>query len=146
MRVLSIGDQIQVGRCTLVFGSPEEVEALIQAEKQSDSAGIELRHRDLGSPFPIAYPTGPPALPQKLSAMQAVELTNVLDYLRTELLWAVSQIQEPQSAHTPGAQVQVPNAVWHRLQQLPLNLSQYLKHLADPHDEPKGVDLTDSNL
>lgn len=133
LRVLSIGDQIHLGRCVLVFGSPEELEEKIEAALDDESShhDTDQKNRELEQVFPIAYPNGAPTLPDELSPTQIVELSNVLDYVRTEVLSALYHCQEPVVRDGRNV-VNLPNAAWHRLQKLPGQLANYLKDLADP--------------
>ena len=59
MRVLQIGDQIAIGRCLLVYGSPEEITAKVEALLNNGKAAAETAsHTQFGSdPF-----EGAPAL------------------------------------------------------------------------------------
>jgi hypothetical protein len=136
MRVLSIGDQISIGRCTLVYGSPEEVAALVQAGQPVSPLPSELAVNDPLQLFPVAYPAGPPELPRNLTNTQLVELSNLLDYLRTEILLALHHCQEPLTKDTTGY-VHLPGPAWNRLKLLPFQLSHYLSHLADPRTDPE---------
>src|SRR5690606_25679044 len=80
-----------------------------------------------------AFPFGPPKIPLDLSAKQIVDLATLLEYTRTEVLTALSQI----SAITIDEEevIQLPRSAWHRLQQLPPQLSRYLSDLVDPAQE-----------
>lgn len=137
MRVLSIGDQIHVGRCVLVYGSQKQIdEKIINEEDSGDSKRIDtdIRNRDQAQVYPEAYPSGPPEMPEGLSPTQAVELSNVLDFVRTEILSALYKCHEP-VVRDGVNQVTLPNAAWHRLQRVPLQLAQYLRSLSEPHSE-----------
>lgn len=136
LRMLSVGDQIHLGRCVLVYGSPEELEEKIEAALDDESShhDTDLRKIEQEQAFPVAYPNGPPTLPDELSPTQVVELSNVLDYVRTEVLSALYHCQEPVVRDGKNV-VNLPNAAWHRLQKLPVYLAKYLKELADPGAE-----------
>ncbi|MCA9081520.1 MAG: FHA domain-containing protein [Planctomycetaceae bacterium] len=134
MRLLSVGDQVHIGRCVLVFGSPEQLKQEIatgERELQDPSTQSDIVGREDGTHFPDAYPAGPPALPEGLTPTQTVELTNLLDYVRTEVLSALYQTDEAERPATP--KVQLPRPAWHRLQRLPLWLAQQLEGLANPN-------------
>ena len=140
MRLLTLGDQIHIGRCALVYGSPEELNAHIADqladlnELATDTQGEVVAPVPL---FPDAYPSGPPALPEGLTATQAVELSNLLDYVRTEVLAALYHCTEPAARETPEF-VQLTRPSWQRLQKLPLLLAQQLAQLADPVDNEQN--------
>ncbi|MCA8995094.1 MAG: FHA domain-containing protein [Planctomycetaceae bacterium] len=148
MRVLSIGDQIHVGRCVLVYGSQQQIdEKIINEEDSSDNSkriDTDIRNRDQAHVFPDAYPGGPPEIPEGLTPLQAVELANVLDFVRTEVLSALYKCHEP-VVRDGVNQVNLPNAAWHRLQRVPLQLAQYLKKLSEPHSEAGHGTVEDEN-
>jgi len=135
MRVLKKGDQISVGRCLLVVMASSELSAppredeskppietggTLSANKSSDDITI-----------PVSYPGGPPPLPTGLSAVQAAELTDVLNYVRTTMLESIEQMEDEEDTKESDP-VKLSRQYWHRLQSLPGKISTYLNEIADP--------------
>ncbi len=73
MRVLQIGDQIAIGRCLLVYGSPEEITAKVEAMLNNGKAAAETAsHTQFGSdPF-----EGAPALRMEKEAGSSLPETD----------------------------------------------------------------------
>ena len=139
LHVLRLGDQVLVGRCLLVFGSPEELAELVpevgemptgvrtvssvESQKMTDEAQLEC---------PNLFRDGPPPLPTGLSGMQTARASDVLAYIHTSLLRTLYSVQAPPDAKDPNDEVTISAAAWHRLQTLQLELAQYLKQIAEP--------------
>lgn len=140
MHVLRIGDQLLIGRCLLVFGSPEELGALEQLEESDDvqrtvsQAEGHKMTEDAGLECPELFRDGPPPLPTELSAVQTAQTTDVLAYLHTTLLRALYAVQGSPNAPGPLEDVAVSAAAWHRLQRLQMDLATYLKQIAEPRE------------
>ena len=128
MRTIQIGDQIALGRCLLVVGSPEELAALdvdIQLPTANDGMGD-----DAGDPV-HAFPLGPHKTPTGLSPQQMVDIATLLEFTRTELLSVLHEV----SVGVEDDDVQLSRTGWHKLQSLPVQLSQYLSELVDPSED-----------
>lgn len=137
MHVLQVGDQVHIGRCLLVYGTPEELAA--RAEQAGDVPGrgtvegLEDRATTQGEEdCPDLFRDGPPPLPSRLSGVQAAEMEDVLAYLHTMLLRALYSVQAPQNAAESTDEVTISARNWHRLQQVQMQLATYLKQTADP--------------
>lgn len=132
MRVLQPGDQISMGRCMLVIGSPEEIAAKSKSGNDnrnpsqtgvSDESDLALN----------AFPSGAPQCPHGLSPLQAAETANLVEYMRTEVLAALNQMKSARNEDNEEA-MQLSAEAWHRLQGLPGQLARYLEFLGNPGD------------
>lgn len=134
VRVLRPGDQISIGRCVLLVGSPEE----LAVGQGTHSSGEQ--HQPERTSFPLpgdegegsipAFPHGPPPLPEQLNGLQTAELSDVLEYIRTEV---VSVLRDVFDSHEISDDlVCLPRVSWHRLQQLAPEISRYQQQLTDP--------------
>ena len=129
MRVLRPGDQITVGRCMLVFVE-SEAESAPEVVEQSltEMSVVDSNLEDM----PLAFPQGPPPVPTELAAVQAAELSDLLEYIRTEIIGILQGIHDPEN-ETPDAElVRVQLSEWHRLQNLSGQIARYLKNITDP--------------
>lgn len=132
MRVLHPGDQIVIGRCTLIFGHPGEIDFPDSAATMSveeDDDGTDLPG---GQSIPLPIPT-PPELPLALNALQTAQVSDILNYVRAQLSQVLDcgQEQKPLIDKTQ-LRIVVPGAGWHLLQKVQMDLSVYLRDLADP--------------
>lgn len=145
MWVLQIGDQILFGRCLLVYGSPEELAGAAFRPKKSDS-GLSIlppEHGDddEGTHLPIPEEPAPPPcpfgqrpeMPGQMSPLQAVQVSDLLSYVRSIVLFVLESGEEQRPVPTKGSnRMTVPPESWHQLQKLQLDLSQLLREIADP--------------
>lgn len=130
MRTIQIGDQIALGRCLLVVGSPEEIADLaidVKVPELDDGMGDDPS--EIVDPFPF----GPPEIPQGLTPRQAAEVATLLEYARTEILTTLSQVLEVPEKESN--EIEIPRSAWHRLQMLPPQIARSLDKLIDPGDE-----------
>jgi pSer/pThr/pTyr-binding forkhead associated (FHA) protein len=134
VRVLRLGDQISVGRCVLLVGSPEE----LAVENVPASSGQRRPLEQTEFPLPEgeeehslpAFPHGPPPLPEQLSGLQTAELSDVLEYMRTEVVGVLREVFDSHEINEDL--VCLPRFAWHRLQQLAPEISRYQRQLTDP--------------
>lgn len=156
LRVLQPGDQISVGRCILVFGSPEEI-ARRMAEYEQASPGADLSDAtitagsmaadDDAGPSAIAgqtptddgyfelFPEGFPPLPSDLRPVQRAELSDVLAYAHDQIRSLIEASQTPlsESGVTPAAQ-SVPWPAWQRMLSLEVKLAGALRQVVEPDE------------
>jgi FHA domain len=155
MRVLQIGDQIAIGRCLLVFGSPEEITAKVEAMLNSGrAAGDTDSHTKYGSePFEgqtsysngevdpgsfqeaeeeqssELFPEGAPDPPRGLRPLQRAQVSDLLGYCHEQIrriLQAATQENEN------GQAMRVTWQEWQRLLRLEMELAATMKKVADP--------------
>jgi pSer/pThr/pTyr-binding forkhead associated (FHA) protein len=134
MHVLRIGDQILVGRCLLIYGDPEELDELAEAEPSRGDVRETVSVGQEGD-NPLDCPSmfhRPPPLPRGMNAIQTAQTSDLLAYLHTELLRGLYGIQGDVESPDPPPSVTLPTRTWRRLQQLQLHLADYLKRIAEP--------------
>lgn len=156
MRVLQIGDLLSIGRCLLVYGSPEEIAHLHEnvstaelddaGEEVAQSAGTEFGHLDRpkatraensydDEDLPL-FPQGPPILPQTLFPVQRALVSDVLAYLHDELRSVLEGVEENSPDEGAPADtlrtLSFDQANWHRLLKLEMDLAVYLRQIVEP--------------
>jgi pSer/pThr/pTyr-binding forkhead associated (FHA) protein len=143
VHVLQIGDQLQIGRCLLVFGSRDELAKRV-AELQNrpspfpETGTVISGFGALDEPQRLAempgelFPNGAPGPPTDLSPLQTAQLADLLAYMHSNLtnilLVAESYVQEERR----GADLLLPRGAWHRIQQLHMHLAETLRKVTDP--------------
>ncbi|MCX7422430.1 MAG: FHA domain-containing protein [Planctomycetia bacterium] len=165
LRVLQFGDLIAVGRCVLVFGSPEEIarrfrstsspainrlkEVVAGSDSESDDDD-DIRHSatmELGSAHPSDWSdmldaasqdmaSNPPTLPETFSLGQRAQLTDLIAFLHHQILQVLSSGREPSMPDSVGCRL-LDGVVWHQLVNLELQLSQMLRGVSNPDAEQK---------
>ncbi|MHC4877550.1 MAG: FHA domain-containing protein [Planctomycetota bacterium] len=150
MHVLRIGDQIAIGRCLLLYGSTDQIEAQIQARRgdfqQSaggtvtfESAGVRSGQDGAddaaainGDELPQMFPDGAPPLPQGLRPVQLAQLADALAHLHDRLRSVIERGKAVgEKGHEPRLfEVDWPD--WQRLLQVEMDLSMYIRGTSDP--------------
>jgi pSer/pThr/pTyr-binding forkhead associated (FHA) protein len=152
---LQVGDCVNVGRTTLLFGSEEQIRDRIVSYQQPSQAkspnedlpmavtvvGEQLEmghlpHLDPESQDPaqcvvnglLLRAKDLPPLPQNLSPSQAARLTEILELLHK----AINQITLYAQAIEGGARLAVHPVPWQNLLMLQLLLARYIRGVADP--------------
>jgi len=146
MRVLQVGDQILIGRCLLLYGSPEEValradevhklEVPEAANESATHAGEKPGDDELELPGEL-FPEGPPPIPGELNLAQSAEVSEMVNYAHSRILkiLLLAQQQGGTSRKLQAAWMTVPPSAWLELSQLEADLAAYLRDLADPKTE-----------
>ena len=154
LRVLRPGDHIQIGRCTLLFGSEEEiadrakrlgvdVQALLPWQGPSTSSipagGLSdaefslsdnLTHDNMLSPL---FHGECPPLPSDMTPAQRARLSDALTYIHEHLN---SIVQVGREAEEPShGQMHVPWERWQNLMLLQRDLAGWLQQVANPEEE-----------
>lgn len=144
MRVLQVGDQVQIGRCLLLYGSPQQIEARIRETgrkwtgDQTMTSEPKERSDDPGSSvdadlFEDPFPHGPPELPQNLSGVHMAQMSDLLSYIHSRVLRVLLGVEElPEAKVEDMLRMGLPDPAWHELQELEMRLSAYMKGIADP--------------
>ena len=151
MRVLQIGDQVSIGRCLLVYGSPEQVNVSSSGSGSRKSLADESNHTEFGSSsdsgLQIAdpatadptdaleelFPAGPPEMPSGLRPVQQAQVSDILAYLHDRIRFVLEEAREVTNEQEgPERAMVVARENWHRLLQLEMELAVYLKKAADP--------------
>lgn len=145
LRVLQAGDQVWVGRCLLVYGSPEEIAAVraripvkhldddytVHASAPSGSSAevVEPSIEDYGDLFP----SGPPDPPDGLTTAQRAEVSDMLAYTHDEILKVLAAgKQDPRTTAVNPGPVSVEWGAWQDLSRLGMLLATYLRKIAEP--------------
>lgn len=149
LRVLQPGDHLQIGRCTLLFGSDAEiadyarrigveVKSLSPLNGGSSEGNLEsdsdLQLAEEQTPenlqLPL-FPGGAPQLPEELQALQRARMSDVLAYIH-ERMRAVAFEAEETNQPRPDNFVEVPWQHWQNMLQLQRDLAAYLKSISNP--------------
>ncbi|MFV0445204.1 MAG: FHA domain-containing protein [Planctomycetaceae bacterium] len=139
MHVLQIGDQLQIGRCLLLFGSPEELAARCDNAEPSGSRRTVQSLEELATyqgedECQDLFPDGPPPLPERLNGIQTAQTEDVLAYFHSTLLQALYSVEGAPDETTPLESVEISARHWHRLQRLQTQLATYLREIGQPRD------------
>lgn len=135
LHILQLGDQLLIGRCLLVFGSPEEI------SNYDDEHGVEIPTTpvdedqltiDSNIECQDLFPHGPPPLPAQLGPLQRVQLSDLLAFAHSRLLRSLYSIQGTPNQDQPLSEVTISARAWHRMQQLQMDLATYLKSVSEP--------------
>jgi hypothetical protein len=154
IRRLRAGDQINIGRSMLLFGTLEEIAARKSAERPAVRAAVDggtipgtVAGDDLGFELHGGANTNPgdrtaydwarsetemPPLPQKMSAAQSARLAEIFDFLHKGLAVAGENIQ----ANEDGSEVRIGFAEWQTIQATQMFLARYMRAVADPEHQP----------
>src|SRR5690606_33587442 len=113
VHVLQVGDQIQIGRCLLVFGSREELARKVAEDEKKRPRHLQengtvvsevddLLREPLFAEMPgELFPNGVPGPPEGLTPLQTAQVSDLLAYVHSNLtnvlLVAESCIQEDQN-------------------------------------------------
>lgn len=141
LRVLRSGDLVMVGRCVLLMGGPEELKKLKERLRQlpeTRNAELESMTEASGqiadaSDLSLAFPDGPPPLPGQLTPLQTAELSDLLEYLRTELL-SLLTLPTDEIHTSEGDFIRVSRDVWQGLESLAPDLARMLNQLTNGED------------
>lgn len=151
LRVLQPGDHMQIGRCTLLYGSDAQIAehasklgvevasltplnhvADLSLSGSSDSS-VEFHLADDFQPenlqMPL-FPGGPPRLPDELEPGQRARVSDVLAYIHERMRDVAFESQEPQEDR--DGVIEVPWQNWQNMLQLQRDLAAYLQKISNP--------------
>jgi pSer/pThr/pTyr-binding forkhead associated (FHA) protein len=154
IRRLRPGDQVSLGRSTLLFGTMEEIEErrrteaglagthnnaqTVRAEEVASASGRSSASSKRSAPPPAvnaelpewtACDSGIPPLPAKLTGSQVARLAEIFDHLHRGLSLAVENI----SANEAGTEVRLAFAEWQTIQAVQHLLARYSRTIAEPN-------------
>lgn len=152
LRVLQPGDHLQIGRCTLLFGSDAQIAeharklgvdvASLTPSSQVIEGNSKVRpEHDSDAEFALAddfslehmqmplFPGGAPALPNHLSPTDRARISDLLAYMHEKLRDVAFEGEQEQD----GDNIVVPWDRWQNMLQLHRDLAMYLKQIANPH-------------
>lgn len=153
IRRLRPGDQIAIGRSTLLFGSYAEITirqndaqpisksvsrpidktigdlSMLEDEVDEDFS-LEVAEEKLKLDPPDWSPKDSdlPPLPGKLTPAQSARLAEIFDYLHQGLVSASNAVQTPEDA----VDVRVPFAEWQKIQAVQMIMARYVRGVAEP--------------
>ncbi|MEN9557196.1 MAG: hypothetical protein RLZZ232_3482 [Planctomycetota bacterium] len=146
LRILRPGDHLQLGRCTLLFGTPEEISARAQQLGVSPVDVLPLSRPDLTDSFlrqsrpdglqsdeilPKSLFCGErPPLPSPLTPLQRARISDLLMYIHEQLQHIILTSTESENSATGTMLVD-----WARFQnllQLQKDLAYWLQEVANP--------------
>ncbi len=147
MRILRVGDQVVIGRCMLVVGSPEELASLThapssssverytsgRADQTSATIGdvpepVESDEEEGSEEFGELFPQGPPTVPAGLRPGQRAQVSDLLAYVHEQLGHVVRGGKEDEQQES----VALDRASWQRLLRLQMEMAVNLRTLANP--------------
>jgi hypothetical protein len=154
MRVLRVGDQISIGRCLLVFGSPGEISARAEelngrksVADATDRTSFEHGSHHEGSLFDSTnrrhdfipksddepnlalFPNGPPELPHGMRPLQRAQISDYLGYCHEQIRRLLhSAAEEGDDDHA----MRIGWEDWQRVLRLEMELAIAMKKVADP--------------
>ena len=156
IRRLRAGDQINVGRSLLLYGTLEEIAARKATERPTAKAGSvpdgmttpgTVPGDDMGFDLNSVLQTNGisdrtaydwaktesdmPPLPQKLTPSQSARLAEIFDFLHRGLTLATKNIQ----ANDDGSEVRIGYAEWQTIQATQMFMARYMRAVADPENE-----------
>jgi predicted component of type VI protein secretion system len=150
LRILRHGDVIFVGRSVLLFGSREQIAERLAALRGADSksSGLTGWAENLDSPqppsleyelnwsdFPDAHMTfhalEPPELPQRLTPLQAAQVSELLEYLHLRIRDLLASVRsEPKDGR-----ISLDERQWQGVVDLQSRLAEYRRMVGEPPEE-----------
>ncbi len=150
LRILRYGDVISVGRSVLLYGTRNQIASRIEGLRNdglgdtddlrasdlvdrtdSESLSFELRlgaSEDLQSTLHIPLP---PELPSELSAGQAAQVSEIIEYLHLR----ARQLVQSAMVDDKEQRVTISLSHWQDLLDLQSQLAEYLRTIGDPGEE-----------
>lgn len=142
------GDRVGIGRSVLMFGSNEEIQARITAQKPAEDHTINAQQKtlandgislppdfdigdDLGARFLLDAEHRKPPLPLKLSPSQAARMAEILDFLHRGLASATAALK----ANEAGDSITLLFGEWQKVQAVQMLLGHYLRAVAEPEPQ-----------
>jgi pSer/pThr/pTyr-binding forkhead associated (FHA) protein len=155
IRRLRIGDQVNIGRSMLLFGTLEEIAKRKTLSPVGAKANVPegvtvpgtVPGDDLAFDLNAIAPTNSgdktqlgwgnsesemPPLPQKLSTSQSARISEIFDFLHKGLASACENIQ----ANDDGSEVRIGYGEWQTIQATQMFLARYVRMVADPEHQP----------
>lgn len=141
MRILRVGDNVVIGRCLLVIGSPEELASLVpspSAIERYTEMGVDRTSATIGD-LPVddgleseelgeLFPQGPPTVPGGLQPVHRAQVSDIVAYVHEQLGHVARCGREDQDGET----VSLDRGAWQRLLRLQMEMAVNLRSLANP--------------
>lgn len=142
MRVMQPGDVLLVGRCSLLFTQPvsdEPLTSLNVAPKTvevppdfDDSMDVAYGEPSIGVEPGELNPNGRPPLPENLTALQRVQLSDLLTHLQYRLGMVIKGSVE--DLHASARTIRCDWDTWGMLTSLQFELSQDIRAICNPDE------------
>jgi len=144
--ILRPGDMIMLGRTVLIFGSRDEIGRRLAELRGADlSGGVTLDHDELDGPSDSArfdfelnwgesdaqatlHKLVPPELPTSLSAGQAAQIAELLQYFHLRVRGLIQSVEPAGKAE----RVTLEQRQWQNLLDLQQRLAGYLRAIGEP--------------
>ncbi len=160
LRILQIGDLVSIGRCLLVFGSPEEIanrfqdvypsplgpvqKALgdleassIQSADDEGADGTFERGSDLASDWSERVDSAsqklaaiPPPVPDTFRLVQQAQLIDLITYFHQQIQVVMQQAQEAGTESSTVVRV-LPGMAWRQLVELEMTIASMIREVAE---------------
>ncbi len=118
------------------MGSQSSGGTILPEQAGSSSKAASLEFELDWSENPNAYATlhalQPPELPDNLTAGQAAQLAEVIEYLHIKLRHLIATAQESPSKRADDAQITLDFRRWQELLDLQSRLAEYMKKISEP--------------
>lgn len=142
MRVMQHGDVVLIGRCVLLFNQSlgdEPLTDLDDPRQTMPEAGsddnVDIDFDDgvslAGSDPGILFPQGRPPLPHELSALQRVQLSDLLSYVHEQLGDVIKRSLEDLHG-SPVRSVKCDWITWNKLTALQAEMAQDIRSINNP--------------
>jgi len=151
IRRLKPGDQIGIGRSTLLFGTLEEIAARKAADRQPSKgadvpqgktvAGTIMGESYAGLDFDVdqehpdtlwaKHDADAPPLPQKMTTSQAARLAEIFDFLHRGITQSIENAEISEDA----SEVQLGFTEWQTVLAVQSFLARYMRAVADPEHQ-----------
>jgi pSer/pThr/pTyr-binding forkhead associated (FHA) protein len=145
LRILRFGDMITIGRSVLLYGSRDQIASRLAEIRKKDVAirgTMESSHSKevRGSSFDFELNLGddelqgnlhnmePPDLPERLTAGQAAQLSEVLEFIHIRLRNLLSSV----NIEGKGERVTLDSKQWQFLVDLQSRIADYLRDITNP--------------
>ncbi|MGE0757742.1 MAG: FHA domain-containing protein [Pirellulaceae bacterium] len=141
LRILRFGDMITIGRSVLLFGSRDQIANRLaeirrkEGAARSEGGSKESRASSLDFDLNIGTDSGvvqmlePPDLPERLTAGQAAQLSEVLEYIHIRVRNLLGSVR----TEGKGERVTVELREWQNLLDLQSQLAEYLRDVTNPN-------------
>jgi pSer/pThr/pTyr-binding forkhead associated (FHA) protein len=144
LRILRFGDMITIGRSVLLFGSRDQIASRLADIRRKDvsmrgtmepSLHKDARSSSLDFDLNIGEDGGmmgglePPNLPERLTAGQAAQLSEVLEYVHIRLRNLLTSVR----TEGKGERVTLELREWQNLLDLQARLAEYLRDVTNPN-------------
>lgn len=142
LRILRFGDMITIGRSVLLFGSRDQIARRLSEIRRKDApkGTIEPPSKDLNrsssfdfelnvSEDSAAQSLEPPELPDRLTAGQAAQLSEVLEYIHVRLRHLLNSVR----SDGKGDRISLELKEWQSLLDLQSRLAEYLRDVTNPN-------------